>query len=248
MPDVIETAKKNKARALLLRDMSPPDFDQAHRLLHSAAQGLKTALEAEIEDRGAAPEQFELDLALQLTHVMGSDGGLFRRQGVRAESNPERRRFFLQSIQSYDSGYDLEKVYRAGKDSYTMVQRLVARVLLEPAAADNDVVVEKLHVRQELESALAVLRKQTEPGSVRENDEYAFADLSLVLLLLGYNDWGEEMSKFLKLPNAGYAISGTRDVIADLRTVAASSPEASGKLLARLDEALRIFPELGSQL
>jgi hypothetical protein len=239
MNPIIDYAKKTKAKALRLRDQL--NFDEAVSLLRKAELSLNQELEVEIRDRGEArPEQHELDLALQLTHIRGSLGGVFRRQGVRADKADQRNPFFQQSVKAYDAGYDVEQAYRRDTDSYTLVQRLVARVMLEPAAVAAQTVVVRLPVRSELQTAAATIRAQTQPGRSREKDEYAFGDLSLVSLLLGENDWREEMRTFHRMPNADYAINGTREVITDIRTVAATSPD-SGKLVAELDEALDIL-------
>jgi hypothetical protein len=122
----------------------------------------------------------------------------------------------------------------------SLAHLLDARVMLEPVATDANTVVVRLPVRAELQTAVATIHGQTQPARPREKDEYAFGDLSLVSLLLGENDWRDEMRRFHKMPNADCAINGTREVIADIRTVA-TTPVASGRLVAELDEALEIL-------
>jgi hypothetical protein len=242
MSDVISLAKKNKARALELRDMDKPGFDQAHRLLNEAEEALDLALQAEIKDRGGrSPDKFELDLALQLTHIRGSNGGVFRRQGVRAGATPARYHYLLQSISAYDAGYKVEEIYRNKIDSYTLVQRLVARVLLKPTAADEECVVENQAVRRGLDRAAGLIQEQTRTGGVREKDEYAFADLSMVLFLLGRSEWKEKVGNLKSMPNADYAINSTREVISDIRAIANDAQDASQRFREELDAALKMF-------
>ena len=240
MQNVIETAKTSKARALLLRDRVPPDFEAALRLLREAEHSLRSELAIERAERGSKglAEKFEEDLALQLTHIQGSTGGVFRRQGISTRTAVERTELLRESVRAYDAGYKIEQEYRAKKDSYTLVQRLVGRVMLDPSAP----VVENLRVSAALVSALAHLREQTKKGGVREKDEYAFSDLSLVSLLLGQDDWLTELKRFIAIENATHAINATREVLRDLRMLAGDSLPASADLIARLDAALDLFP------
>ncbi|MBZ5621395.1 MAG: hypothetical protein LAQ69_22115 [Acidobacteriia bacterium] len=201
---------------------------------------LDRALKDEARYRGIGdPDDYEQKLAKQLIHIRGSIGGVWRREGRH-----------LESAHAYDSGYELERAESGYQivDSYTLVQRLVARVLLDPAAAEDKLlVVEGLRVHEELRRAADLIRNQIAPGKKREHDEYAIADLGMVLLLLGDHTWRDELSRFFCMKNAGYAIEVTLDVLNDLRK-AVGSPRASEELKHRLAEAVGLYPNNGQEV
>jgi hypothetical protein len=225
--DVIEEARQLKADAMKARDAGR--FDDAHSLLNTAEASLKTALaqDAAERDEDEDPGDYERRLAAQVVHIQGSIAGVWRRQGRHEES-----------ASVYDTAYELERndAYRM-IDSYTLVQRLVARVLLQPAAADQDGVrVAELDVRAELRKAAGIVREQIERRG-RKGDEFAAADLALVLLLLGDPAWAQETRAFLAL-KPGYALTATRDLLREVKQAVANAPASSPGLGRRVDDAL----------
>jgi hypothetical protein len=190
-------------------------------------------LEEALDEQRAAREgeqvgDFERDIAKQLVHIRGSIGGLWRRE-----------RDHVKSVQAYDSGYELERTESGYGivDSYTLVQRLVARVFIDPAAVDDEQrIVERLAVRPELEKARDLIRDQVERKG-RGRDEYATSDLFLVLLLLGNQDWRAQLRRFRDLKPA-YALAAIRDVVKELQESAANSSGPSVRLCEDLANAL----------
>jgi len=227
MEDVIGRARELKSEAMDARDDAL--FEEAHKKLREAETALVEALAEQRRAReGEQVGDLERKIAEQLVHIRGSIGGVWRREGRHVES-----------AQAYDSGYDLERAESGYGivDSYTLVQRLVARVFVDPAAADDEhVIVEHRAVRPKLEEARDVIRDQIERKG-RGRDEFAASDLTLVLLLLGDPDWRAQLRRFRDLKPA-YALSATREVVADLQKVAAKSSRASERLRKDLADAL----------
>jgi hypothetical protein len=102
-------------------------------------------------------------------------------------------------------------------------------------------VVENQAVRSGLDRAAGLIQEQTRKGGVREKDEYAFADLSMVLFLLGRSEWKEKVGNLKSMPNADYAINSTREVISDIRAIANDTQDASQRFREELDAALKMF-------
>ncbi len=224
---VIDEARRKKSRAIAARDKG--EFQQAEFIILEAEQKLRDALEPFEERRKAAtsdetaqkPGVEEIKIREQLSHILGSKGGIYRRWKKHEES-----------ARAYDEGYVVEKwVLDHGKDnSYNLVQRLVARALIQPLAIKDNIEVLNLPLRNKLLEAKTEIERQRSPLGQRENDEYAAADLALVSLLLGDNEWELVLQKeFLKLDPAindfipkkalpsHYAVEVTLEVINDLR-------------------------------
>jgi tetratricopeptide (TPR) repeat protein len=225
MGDVIAEARRLKSEAMDARDLR--DFDTAVRLLERAIKALSATLE---ELRGKrdpheAPGRQEKEVAKQLAHIFGSTGGVLRRMGD-----------YAAAAQAYDAGYTIESP-RSGYgivDSYNLVQRLVARVFLEPRAVVDALEVVGLNVRDELENARQEIARQIE--GPRINDEYAAADRTMVLLLLGDSGLDQAITSFLdsqRKPEP-YAVEVTLELLEALRERVASVPDSP--------------PELGGQL
>jgi hypothetical protein len=215
--DVFAYARNLKNEAMEARDEGR--FEEARQKLREAEHTLEAAL---AEQRSVPKQEENRDLlrrlAAQLVHIRGSIGGVWRREGSQREADvPRRVDSYRQAAVAYDAAYDLEREPSGYGivDSYTMVQRLVTRVFLDPASPDADrPPVEGVEVRTGLRRAAEVIREQVDTKG-RERDEFAAADLALVLLLLGGNDWPREMRRFLEL-RPGYALTATMDVLQEL--------------------------------
>lgn len=226
---------------LAMDDRDDEQFEDAIHKLEEAERLLVEALREQAGARGGDPvSEFERDLAKQLVHIRGSLGGVWRRWAQAPQATTaEKRSAEVRAVQAYDSGYEVERAdsLYGIVDSYTLVQRLVTRVFLDPAAVDDDrIVVQNLALRPELEKAVTSIREQIERGG-RKLDEFAAADLTLVLILLGNDDWRTEMRRFRALKPA-YALAATRQVVAELQELATTSPRASARLRRDLEDAL----------
>ncbi|HEY4593435.1 MAG TPA: hypothetical protein VIJ61_13555 [Thermoanaerobaculia bacterium] len=231
MSDVIEETRRLKSRALDARDRG--DFGRAIELLGLASRLLSETLQ-ELKgkrDTDSSPGRQETEAASQLCHILGSMGGVHR-----------RNRDYPAAVHAYDAGYDIE---RPGAEygivnSFNLVQRLVTRVFLDPSAVKGeDAKVEGLQVRHELREALKELQPQIE-GS-RRDDEYAKADLFMVQLLLDDQDWLWTLEDFKDSHPEPYAIKATVETLKDLRDRVASVPSAPPDLARRLSMALAQF-------
>jgi len=190
MADVIESARTLKSRAMDARD--DEDFEGAISLLSQARRELERELH-DLEPKRAytgSPGRFEQEVAAQLAHILGSMGGVYRRQ-----------KKYPASIKFYDDGYNFEdpKAPYGIVNSYNLTQRLVSRVFLNPRAVDEPgSIVEGLPLKDALESARREIERQR-AGSRRE-DEYAAADLAIVALLRGMST-GATSSMIFCTPN-----------------------------------------------
>jgi hypothetical protein len=225
--DVIEEARRLKSEAMDARDVG--QFDRAVRLLGRAERGLRSTLE---ELKGARkaeepPGRQETAVANQLVHILGSTGGVLRRKG---DYGPAAR--------FYDAGWDFEKP-AAGYgivNSYNLVQRLVARLFLEPRAVADNLEVEGLRVREELDRARQEIERQI--AGERNKDEYAAADLATVLLLLGDPVWMKILDGFLMSRPEPYAVQVTLETLEALSARATASPNSPPDLAERLSQAI----------
>lgn len=223
MSDVVEEARRLKAEAMDARDLG--NFERALRLLERAERALRSVLD-ELRgkrDSQEAPGRQETAVANQLVHILGSKGGVLRRKGD-----------FALAAHAYDSGHDLERPQSGYGivNSYNLVQRLVARVFLEPWAVANDLTVEGLKVRDELVRAREEVDRQK--SGPRSNDEYAAADHVVVLLLLGDPDLDRSLEDFLMSRPEPYAVQVTQELLEHLgdRLASSSAPaDLSGRIL-----------------
>lgn len=244
MSNVIEQARELKSDAMEARDEG--DFGLADELIGEAVGKLRGALE-ELKgsrENPAHPGEFETKVANQLVHILGSKGGIYRRRARDlsrrgdAEGSIEAAE---KSIRAYDAGY-LE-FERAGAgyglvNSYTLVQRLVARVLKEPGSvAEGYPPVNGVRVRSELLNALEEIQKQRD--SPRKEDAYAAADHAFVCILLGSKDWSSNLDDFVNFspPPEQYAIDVTCELLGELRDTLSESADALPDLLKRLSDA-----------
>ena len=229
MADVIESARTLKSRAMDARD--DEDFEGAISLLSQARRELERVLhdlEPKRADTGS-PGRFEQEVAAQLAHILGSMGGVYRRQ-----------KKYPASIKFYDDGYNFEdpKAPYGIVNSYNLTQRLVSRVFLNPRAVDEPgSIVEGLPLKDALESARREIERQR-AGSRRE-DEYAAADLAIVALLRGDVDWRDKLDDFLysEPEPQPYAVQVTLDVLVELQGRLAETREGSPEFRNRVAKA-----------
>jgi hypothetical protein len=121
------------------------------------------------------------DALAQLADLYGAIGGIERRWGLALA--PDDRAVHLQaSVDAYDEGFSYEKEHLGANNdtTYTRLNRLVARVLVDSSVLVGDV-REAMDVRRELAEVERVVQKQLD--STRANDPWAWCDLALVRLL-----------------------------------------------------------------
>ncbi len=230
MSNVIEEARTLKSQAMNARDAGY--HERAVSFIEKAEKVLRDALNELKKNRqqGEKPGRLETDVANQLVHVLGSKGGIFR-----------RKKKYKEAAKAYDAGY--EEFERPGSgygivNSYNLVQRLVSRVLLNPGCVDGeDLHVEGLHVRAALAKAREEIQQQLK--GKRAGDEYAAADLALVCLLLGDDDWEMALDDFIysSPPPEPYAVKVTAELIEELDEAARQPSSPSPALARRLSQA-----------
>ncbi len=127
MNDLIDETRRLKSRAMDARDRG--DFVRAIELLGLASRQLSETLQELKRKREAAssPGRQETETASQLCHILGSMGGVHR-----------RNHDYRAAARAYDAGYEIEKPSSEYGivNSYNLVQRLVTRVFLEPSAVE----------------------------------------------------------------------------------------------------------------
>ena len=235
MSDMIDETRRLKSRAMDARDRG--DFGRAIELLERASRQLSETLQElkRKRDTASSPGIQETETASQLCHILGSMGGVHR-----------RNHDYQAAARAYDAGYEIEKPSSEYGivNSYNLVQRLVMRVFLEPAAVEvENMQVEGLQIRHELREALNELQRQIE--GPRCDDEYARADLFTVQLLLDDKDWPWTLEDFKDSHPEPYAIKTTVETLEALRDRVASTPSAPPEFARRLSTALTHFRQPG---
>lgn len=198
---IIEKAKTDKNRARRYRKAGK--LADAERLLRESIRFLQETLDQISQDESS---QTEADIARELSDCYGSLGGVLRSAGRYAES-----------MQAYDAGEALESSERYGiVNSYNLVQRLVARVLLRP----DLVWAEPWFVgNEDLPTALGraeeIIKGQM---SVRVDDPWILADQALVRLLLLRTEASEQESwkKFRETASFSFAVDSTLRTVEDM--------------------------------
>jgi tetratricopeptide (TPR) repeat protein len=224
MSSLIDDVRKLKSQAMTARDTG--DAARAIELLNDADQLLHEALSDLRQHRPATepPGSYETGLATQLVHIRGTKGGVYRRTGD-----------YAAAVAAYDASYQIEgpgSDYPV-VDSYALTQRLVTRLLLVPSGADpNGAEVVGLDVRQALHEAETEIRRQV--VGERANDEYAAADLAVVQLLLGSEDWDQALDAFLDAAPEPYAVSVTLATLRELLSAARAATPPPAALIDRL--------------
>jgi hypothetical protein len=160
-------------------------------------------------------------LVSELADCYGMMGGIYRRWGLKAQDEKERKSLLLESTKSYKNGYDIESNKEYGiVDSYNMVNRLVSQILLDfhflsnPALAANYEGLEPIDVREELQKAEMEIREQLR--GKRRGDVWALADLPLVSLLLDKDDPRTAYASFHAQSPPDYAYESALDTLRPL--------------------------------
>jgi hypothetical protein len=151
-------------------------YERALRFLEEAAE---LAL--------GAYESSPVDFAPELSDVYGMTGGILRRQADEAADDELRHEYLHRSRDAYDLGFGYEREELGVVNSYNLVNRLVSRVLDQPATLggallQNDEVLPPGALHEELGNACRMVDSQL--AKSRRGDAWAMADRALLSLLL----------------------------------------------------------------
>jgi hypothetical protein len=244
--DVIKDARGLKSKSMTARDRG--DFNIAESLIVQAEVRLTSALSDLRETRKALsesddlsnPGKLEVDVAEQLGHILGSKGGIFRRW-----------KRYEDSVSAYDAGYEQEAwVLSQGREnSYCLVQRLVARVLVSKAAGPEAGYVKSLPLHASLVEAQTEVARQRGPEGHRADDEYAAADAALIGLLLGTADWLQVLGSFVHASPrpSEYSVAATLEVVNDLLGAMIGDARPVSALSERLAQAAQMLASSSTQ-
>jgi tetratricopeptide (TPR) repeat protein len=168
-------------------------------------------------------------LAEALADVYGSSGGIYRSAGE-----------YSKSISAYDKGCAIEQDKRFGfVNSYNLTQRLVARVLFAP---EQWVVSGQRIAGEDVPDCLARARNTVgeQTRGPRAGDVWAWADLGMLLLLLG-EPADLAWDKLTELTRQPFVFASTQSVVSDLieRIAPAVSRGGADQRLVGILQALR---------
>ena len=161
-------------------------YERAQRLIDDAKARLDELWEhhrQEVNKDGANATQEQRDLVAALAEVNGVRGGILRSRGA-----------YELAIDAYEEGLLFEKhAARKLDNSYNLVQRLVNRILLEPASVSTRAwTVKGVNMHEALKEAETIIEQQIngtdQLGGTRQNDPWAACDLLFVRLLRGNQD------------------------------------------------------------
>jgi hypothetical protein len=173
MDDLLDEVRALKASAKSARD------HEAWKVAIGDLQEAIDLLRARMADASLPLPSW---LASELADTYGLLGGVEKRWGLLLYGQ-ERQRHLEASVAAYDKGFEYEKdLQRSKANTYNRVNRLVGRVLLNPAVLDKDGGA-FLEMADELAEAEEILTRQIETG--RQKDPWAYCDLGTIRLLRG---------------------------------------------------------------
>jgi tetratricopeptide (TPR) repeat protein len=168
--DYLDEVLALKASAKTARDDS--DWQEAISDLQEAIDLLRS-------QTPEAPRPLPSQLASELSDTYGLIGGIHKRWGLNLDGE-DRRRHLKESVDAYDEGFWFEQVLPPNDaNTYNRVNRLVGRVLLDPAVLDKG----SGTIADDLQEAENILTEEIR--SVRQKDPWAYCDLGTVRLLRG---------------------------------------------------------------
>jgi hypothetical protein len=139
-----------------------------------------------LRSRTASTSRSRSRLAAELADTYGVIGGIHKRWGLPLKG--EKRGIHLrESVAAYDEGFRYERDLPPNEaNTYNRINRLVGRVLLDPAVLNGGADGAPVNVSSELHQAEEILTEQLE--TVRQRDPWAYCDLGTIKLLLGAAD------------------------------------------------------------
>lgn len=229
---IVTKARAEKERSLKLRDEGR--FAEAVEVLKEMIAQIEQTLAEFKGTFPGAPAPSEIEVADQGLHLNGTLGGIFRRWEK-----------FDEAVNAYAKGAEIERDPRYSlPQSYTSTQHAVLRCLHAPdmlwqAARDGDSAIH----RELIQLYRRIVRQMRGP---RRGDVYAAADRAVVSLLLGQQEWEDDLNFFLSLAKKreeDYAERVTAEVIRALAAETQRLPTARSGPLAHWAEALSFLPQ-----
>jgi hypothetical protein len=230
----LKTGAKNQ------RDRGIDGYPSARTLLTEAIAMARTELACStVADR-------RIEMAIELSDCFGLIGGVQRRWADEADDG-SRAEHLKDAVRAYDEGFGFESDPEFGiVNSYNLVNRLVVRLLLAPAALATDEPVllapdiAPMKLRDELDKAAATVRGQI--AGPRRGDYWALADLALLEVLSGRSAPSAAYADFLALSPPDFAydsvLGGLRPLVELPLATAPELAAAVALLQARLDKLL----------
>ena len=233
MPTEIERIREFKTGAKNQRDRGTKGYPRALSSLQDAIAIARDALAQ------STVAEYRKQLAAELSDCFGLVGGIQRRWADESSGGDDRAAHLVASIRAYDEGFGIESDPQYGiVNSYNLVNRLVVRILLVPAAlgAPDPLVVApeiaSLNLTHELEQASTTIRQQL--VGPRRGDYWAMADLALIEILLGRASAAVAYADFIGTSPPDFAYTSA---LASLRPLAALQLQRASVL----DEAIHLL-------
>lgn len=237
MPTQIDRIRDLKTGAKNQRDRGIKGYPRALSMLQEAI----TIAKAELA--GCTMAEYCAQLAAELSDCFGLIGGVERRWADES-TDGERARHLKSSIRAYDAGHTYESDPRYGiVNSYNLVNRLVIRLLLWPAAlaGDSSAVLDPeigpLNLAGELDRASAIIRQQL--AGTRRGDFWALADLALIEVLLGRRSAAAAYAEFIELSPPEFAYTSALAALRPLAELPMPSATALRDAMALLEGRLQ---------
>ena len=220
MTDLLGAVRDLKTRAKNRRDDGL--FEEGVGVVNEAIELLDG------EFGSATSDAWRTRLASELADCHGLIGGLQRRWGLASDAADERADHLRASVAAYEKGdaeYEREEKFGV-VNSYNLVNRLVSRLLLEPAV---DLSAEMTEAKGIVEGQL--LQK-------RRGDVWALADQALLRLLLGEADHTSAWAPFRDKSPPDFAYESVLDTLELLAQVALAVKSELESSIALLEEDL----------
>jgi hypothetical protein len=165
MTEALGEIKKLKTQAKNQRDRG--QYERAARILKVA-----TSLGEKAKNECSASELQAL--ATELADCYGIMGGVYRRWALETESAAKRSEYLRESIEAYDTGYQLDSDPTYGHaSSYNRLNGLISRLFAQPELLSSS------DFKQELETTRKCIQELA-----AQHDYWALADLALLEILL----------------------------------------------------------------
>ena len=175
--DKLREIRDLKTKAKNRRDIGR--FEHAMSVLQRAADLAEETFAGTLEGQ-------RTDFVDELADIYGMMGGVARRQALEAKDVEEQSRFLGQSIDYYDKGYLFESRNDATVSSYNLVNRLVSRIIADPATLQGASLgthpfEEEEPLLEMVQRALESVAIQLEESDIR--DIWSLADYALLEIL-----------------------------------------------------------------
>jgi hypothetical protein len=223
MTPQLERIRELKTSAKNQRDRGIKGYPRALASLREAIALGEEAVEAPLPELAAKS-------AAELCDCFGLTGGIERRWADELEGE-ERTSHLRLAVLAYDAGHGYESDPRYGiSNSYNLVNRLIARLLLAPQALEADAPlaldgVAALQLATEFDRAAEVIRDQV--AGPRRGDYWAWADLAMIEVLMLRSPPEVAYAQFLGLGPPDFAYVSA---LAALRPLAALEIDGASAL------------------